>query len=350
MIKGTPGVWYATVEDVLRVLRGTATPETVAVIGEILEHSSRSIELDAARVFHPQYGTRYKDWPARTQEALVLHLGDDELISLESVTSGGVVISADDRFLRPDTGPPYNRIEIDRASAAAFAALATPQRSVALLGWFGFNDDAQLVGLTTGSLTSSATTVTVDYAHKVGIGDLIKIGTERMIVTDRTWSDTGVTTGVALASDDAVVSIPVGSATAFMAGEQIMVDAERMNVLAMTGTTAVVERATAGTTLAAHTITTPIYAPRSLTVERGAVGTTATTHNAGAITTRYRAPGPVRMFVRANTLGTLMQEHAAYARQLGTGENVREVAGRGLAQARKQIEALYRHRVRARAV
>jgi hypothetical protein len=119
----------------------------------------------------------------------------------------------------------------------------------------------------------------------------------------------------ALASD---VTIAVTTGTSYTVGEILLLDSERMLIVDIAGNNLTVKRAWDGTVLAAHTGST-IYAPRRLTVTRGAVGTTAATHSNGAAITRHVVPGLIKELCVAEALNTLLQETGGYSRVIGTG-------------------------------
>jgi hypothetical protein len=83
----------------------------------------------------------------------------------------------------------------------------------------------------------------------------------------------------AVASNDGV---PVTTGAAFAVGETVLIDTERMLVVDITGNTLICKRAWDGAVLAAHTTSAAVSALRSLTLLRGALGTTATSHLAAA--------------------------------------------------------------------
>ncbi|HEY5986046.1 MAG TPA: hypothetical protein VIV12_06615, partial [Streptosporangiaceae bacterium] len=93
-----------------------------------------------------------------------------------------------------------------------------------------------------------------------------------------------------------------------------------------------------------------IYAPRTLTVTRGALGTAAATHSLAAPVLRHVVPGLVRELCTAEALNTLAQEQSGYARVVGEGETAIEVRGQGLQQIRSDALAVYGRRARSRAV
>jgi hypothetical protein len=111
-----------------------------------------------------------------------------------------------------------------------------------------------------------------------------------------------------------------------------------------------VKRAWDGSTIAAHTAGATIYAPRTLTVTRGALGTTAAAHATSSTAYRWDPPGPVRQLVIAEALTDLLQGRSGYARTAGSGENERETSGRGLADLRQRVYVSHGRKARMRSV
>jgi hypothetical protein len=133
-------------------------------------------------------------------------------------------------------------------------------------------------------------------------------------------------------------------------GEVLTVGAERMRVDDVTGAGAIVSRAWAGSVLAAHPISTAVYAPRTLTVERAQCGSTAASHADGATVSVHTPPALVRDLTIAETLNRLAQESSSYARVIGSAEAARNASGRGLAELREQVRTAHGRGVRTAAI
>src|SRR3546814_19132909 len=73
-------------------------------------------------------------------------------------------------------------------------------------------------------------------------------------------------------------TVDVTDGTLFFVGELILIDSERMRIVDITGNNLTVVRAYGGATLAAHSLGADVYVSRRLTVDRGALGTTAAPH------------------------------------------------------------------------
>lgn len=341
-----------TREDVARALDQRESAKNWVQVDRAVEAARTVVEGLCHRSFVPATATRTKDWPPSggAGRSWVLWLDADELASASAVSSGGVTIAAADYFLRPDTGPPYSRVEIDLASSAAFGGGDTHQRDVTITGvWNGAPVNWASAGTTVEALDTSETGVDVSDSSAVGVGDLLKVDSEWMVVVDKAMLDTGLNLAGNLTAQNNNVSVTL-SATGIAVGETILIESERMLVTDVAGTVATVKRAWDGTVLAAHTGTLDVYAPRTLTVIRGAQGTTAAAHNSGATITRYVPPPLVRNLAIAEAINTLLSETSGYARTVGSGENLRNASGAGLKALRDDVIRAHGRKARIRSV
>jgi hypothetical protein len=351
-------VWYATREVVMAAADVKLSAYMASRVDEALESASRLTEGLTNRptnYFVPTIATRYFDWPnhqyARTWR---LWLDQDEVISVSSLVSGGVTISASDYFLEPvNDGPPYDRVEVDLDSVSSFSSAGTHQRQIAVTGTFGYRDTSTVTGALAEALDSSETGVDVTDSSGIGTGSLIKVDTERMLVTGRTMADTAVDIHASdsLAANAADTSILCSTAAAIpQPGETILIDSERMLVVDLASTTITVRRAHDGTVLATHAASASIFAPRTLTVVRASAGTTAAAHDTAAAITTATYPGPVVQLTKAYALDQLQQEGSAYARTVGSGESERQASGRAIKELERRVMDLYARRFRMAAI
>ncbi|MEX0946324.1 MAG: hypothetical protein WD064_03040, partial [Acidimicrobiia bacterium] len=160
-------------------------------------------------------------------------------------------------------------------------------------------------------------------------------------------ADTTANLAANLDALESAATVAVNTGSLVKTGEVITVGSERMLVISIASNNLTVKRAWDGSVLAAHTSSDDVYAPRTLTVERGAVGTTATTHLTAAAITRNVAPGPIVELCIAETIVALEQESAGYGRVVGSGENQREARGVGLEDARRRADRFRRVRMAA---
>ncbi len=350
---------YCSREDVKRALDSKEVARNNDQVDRALEAGARSVEGCTHRKFYPWTGTRYFDWPnfqyARTWR---LWLDSNEVASVATLVAGGVTIASTDYFLRRSDGEdvaPYTHIEIDLDSSAAFSSGDTHQRSIAVTGVFiGCPLDTAPAGTITEALAdTTGTTVVISDSTLVGVGHIIKVDSERMLVTGRTMSDTGVNidAGDSLTAVSSDVGITMSTTTAAPAeGDVIQIDSERMLVVGVAGTLLTVKRAWDGTAIATHAGSADIYALRTLTVVRGFLGTTAATHLDNAAATRHVAPGLVREYNIAEAMNTLLQEGSGYARQAGSGDASRPASGAGLTDLREDVYTTFGRKARKAAV
>jgi hypothetical protein len=288
-------------------------------VDQALDAASREIELGLHWAhFHPVIATRLFDWSnLQHAEPWRLWLDDQPLVSVTSMTSGGVTVDPADLVLEPvNAGPPYTRVEMDLAGSSSFDSGSTRQQSVAITGLWGHRVTELAAGALAAALVdTTGTTVDLTRGDVAGIGSLLRVDTERMAVTGRTWLDTTANlNGDLTAADNATLLVP--SAGTYWPGERLMLGAEEMRVRAQTAAGVVVQRATGGTVLAAHTGAVDIYAQRRYTVTRGAEGTTAATHLLAAAAVVWQAPAPVEALCVALAMNQVEQELGAYRREV----------------------------------
>lgn len=349
---------YATREDVMRALDIKLTARTSGQIDRALQSASRSVDGLCHRRFYPQVASRSFNWPdSQYRPSWRLWLDDSELISLTSITSGGQSIATGDVLLEPNrSGPPFNRVEINIGSSAAYGGGNTHQRDITITGLWGYRDDETTAGVLAAALASaSASTLTVDGEASAlcGVGAVLRVGAERMLVTGRTMADTGQTVGgTGLTAQANSVTLTVTDGTAFAVDEVLLIDGERLLIVDIAGNTLVVQRAWDGSVLAAHAAGTGIYAARTLTVTRGALGTTATTHTDAAPVYRWDPPALVRDLTIAEAVNRVSNEQGGYARtrKTGDGGTERAKAQMDLPDLRTQVYDEHGRKARMRGV
>lgn len=351
------GIWYCTREDLKSALDFKETARNDGQVDRAIERASRTVEGFLLRRFYPELATRYFDWPNRQgARSWRLWMGFNELISVTSLVSGGETLSASDYFLRNSDDlpePPYESVELLLSANATFGGGSTHQKDIALTGLYGYRDDLVPAGSTAEALDDSETAVDVTNSALVGVGSLIKVDSERMTVTGKSLLDTDVDIHAtdSLAASNSDVSILCSTSTGIpQVGEVILIDAERMLVVDLAGSTLVVKRAWDGSILAAHAAGASIYAPRVLTVTRGALGSTASAHDTAKAISRTEYPGPVVSLCVAEAIVQVLNEAGGYARTVGSGENAREAAGRSLKDARDLARRSHGRRARTAAV
>lgn len=338
------GVSYTTRETVKSAVDVKDSARANVQIDRLMEDASRSVDKLCHRVtggFAPTIATRRFDWPDLDQPTpWRLWLGRHRLLSLTSMTSGGIAVDSASVLTYPTEGPPYSWIELDRSTTSGFDSGPTSQNSIVIAGlWGESNNEQASVTTITEDLDASETAVDVASSRYIGVGSILRCDNERMLVTDKVAIDTGIDLAApGMAAQMNVTTVPLSTATgAPQPDEMIIIDGERMLVVDLIGTNAYVVRMFDGTPLAAHTAGTGIFAYRTLTVERGALGTTATTHTSGTAVHRTKIEPSIQGLATAETLNLLAQENSAYARVVGQGEGQREARGAGLADKRQQV-------------
>src|SRR4051812_27452306 len=108
------GTWYTTREDVMSAQDIKATAYGGRDIDRAVESGARAVDaLLHLRAIAPTVATRYFDWPGPSVAGVKLYLDEHPLISLTSLTSGGVTVATADYLLEPaNSAPPYRRIEL----------------------------------------------------------------------------------------------------------------------------------------------------------------------------------------------------------------------------------------------
>lgn len=306
---------YITREKVKKSTDVKTTAYLDDLVDDSIQSASRDVERFCHRIFYPRYEKRYFPWPDRSLGTYYrLWLDENELISVTTLSSGGSDIPPSYYFLEPvNTGPPYDHVELNIGSNSSFAFSGSPtyQRNVFITGLWGYADDSSQAGSLSADVGINDTTLSISNASKIGVGDLIHIDDERILVTDKTNSDTGETLQIALTASVANNLVSVLDASKFSKGEIITLDSERMLIVDITGNFFSVVRAYDGSVLAAHTGST-IYAYRSLEVTRAVSGTLITTHVNTAAITRYEPPAPIQELAAAYAVKTLLDKQSGY--------------------------------------
>lgn len=343
------GIWYTTRERVVSAIDIGMPMSDRLRIDEAIEGSARAIENTYNRRFYPELRTLGLDWPSRTfgRSWRVWLPPWDEFQSVTTLTSGGTEISSDDYILYPRNGPPYNRVEVNIGTSAAFSSGSSPQNSLQIYGLGGWSDNNPSAGSTASSLTSSTTSVDVTDSSRIGVGTVLKISSERMVVTDRSWLTTGQTGS--LTASKASVTLAVSDGTTFFKNEILLLDSEYVYVNDIVGNNLIVRRAIYGSVLADHSGST-IYAPRRLTVRRAVLGTTASSHSSPATVLRWEPPRLAESLNVAEAVALFLAENSGYARTVGSGESERELRGNSLTDLRLQADQVYGRHIAHRAV
>jgi hypothetical protein len=331
---------YATREDVKTALGVAETARANSAIDRALESATDDVDRLLRRRFVPWVGTRWFPWPdpvAAASNGWRIWLGFDELAAMPTaVTAGGVALTLPGDILPEPVnyGPPYDRIELNLGTSASFTAGSTWQRAIAVTGTFcGCALDTVSLGRLADTLEADAdgqasvTWSTADF----GVGSLLRVDDEYMLVTDRNMVATGETLAAPLAAQSSAASITVADGDAYAVGAILQIDIERMRVVEITGNVLTVDRRNYdGSTLATHSAGAAINILTGVTLLRAQCGTTLAAHNAPATIYRHVIPAKGRDLAIAYAMTQFLGEQAGYARTAGQGDNEREVTGRGV--------------------
>lgn len=339
---------YATRRDVLTATSIQETYDYVRHVDSAIEAASGSVERLCKRRFWNNYTTQKWDWP-NFQRAYPWRIWFDEREiadvtgTVPVVTSGGNVIPASSILWGPwNYSPPFTFMELDRSTSASFGQGQTPQQDVHIQAVFGYWAETRPGGTLAAAVSdTTGTTFTVSDASIVGVGDVLTIGSESVLVRDLSWVTTGQTqsgSGVSTA-DTADNILAVSDGTKIHADEILQLDAEWMLALSVTGNNVTVQRAYGGTVLATHSGAT-VYAQRNLTVARGFGGTTAATHSNADTVLAALIPDEVHELAIAEAEVLVFQKLSGYARTIGENGG-RPVPGGSLPDLRARVQEHY---------
>lgn len=308
-------VSYATREQIQTQLEILNTARAGSVIDNKIRAASRGIEGLCHRRFYPEKQTRYFDWPNfQYADSWQLYLGDNDLISITTLTAGGTVIPPTDYILRradDKAEPPYTFIEIKLDTSSAFQSGTTQQQSIAINGIWGYNAiDTSTYSCAIYTDATYATQIvnirSYNGAWDIGIGDLVQCGTEWMIVKDRSMiampSQQTTNTLTASAADK---TVGVTSGNAFALGAVVLIGAERIRIDDIAGNNLIVTRAYDGTALTTHAIGETVYSLRACTMQRAALGTTAEAHTALDYVYTFKCPSLINELCIQETMSLL---------------------------------------------
>jgi len=331
--------WLTTRDAVKRAAGINGTTHN-ARLDACISAASTEITLLTRRAFIPATETRVFRWPQRqTHRANELVL-DKDLISVTTLKtkaqdSSPTTISASDFFLEPNNyGPPYHTIEIDLSSTASLEAGDSEQRTIEVVGQWGWSAETTTAGTVASGLSADATATSMvsSNASLVDVGATLLIGSEQVFISNQTFAARGsILLDGAVTADRSDVSITVDGSHGIAAGEVIMVGSEKMYVNEVVGNVLSVQRAYDGTTLAAHLNNAAVSINRTLTITRGVNGTTAATHADDSAVTTYVVPADIKRLALALSVVEYHQQGAGYARSIGQGEAAVEYTGRAVA-------------------
>ena len=215
---------YAGLQTALKAMNlGGATSQTLnedqqSSLLTHLDEASRGFERETMRFFFPYVTTNLYRWPSYQPQATWSLWTEEDILAVTTLQAqatgiGAVPVMLTHYFLEPQwAGPPYNRIEVDLSSNDVYSSGPTPQRSISVLGQWGFGNATKAAGTETGLTTTTATTVTVSAPLLIDTGDVLLVDAEAIYVAGGGGTNTltvqrGVNgTTAATHSDNAAVS------------------------------------------------------------------------------------------------------------------------------------------------
>lgn len=354
------GIWYCTRESVMNALAEAETARSHAQIDDACEQGARRADQLCGRMvqgFAPLLATRYTDYPSRIQRSPTYRAWfprGHTLLSATSVTvdNGDTTLSPSQYILRPDEGP-YTYLEVLLSGSGALGSAGTWQRAIAITGLWGVENRRKQIGTLSSTLaaSNSATASLAWTTARFGVGDVLFIDSEAVVITDRTFVDSTVNLSAGLDADNADTLVSVPDGTLFAVEEIIAVDGERMRVVDITGNTLSVIRAWDGTQLAAHLSGADIYALTGVEFERAVLGTTLAAHTSTTAVNQWIPPGLLATLSRAYAIDVLVQERSAWARAIAAAsDSAVEVSGRGIRKFEEDVLEAYGQRARHAAI
>lgn len=346
---------YATRRDVKTALDIKLTADYDTHVDLALMEAADSVDALCRRRFYNVLTTQYWNWP-NFQRAYPWRVWLDEReiadvsVTIPVVTSGGNTITASTIFWGPwNYSPPFTFLELDRSSSSTFGQGSTPQRDIAITALFGYWLKTRPGGSLAAAVSdTTGTTITITDSSLADVGDVLTVDSEQLLVTDTAMTTTGLTqSGAGAGTVSEADNQLTASGAGLHAGEIVQLDGERMYVSGLVGNVATVVRAYDGTVLASHSAAT-INALRSLTVVRGALGSTAATHSNAAALAAAVVPGLVRDLSLAEAVNSVLQKTTGYART--TGENMRIIPGGSLPDLRDRCYRTFGRKHRSKVI
>jgi hypothetical protein len=263
---------YCTTQELIEDLDLPGADEQKVL--RYIRSASQFIEKKIGR-FLPEIATRLY----RGEGLATLFLGDP-LLRITSITHDGTALTAGTDFtLEPQNrwwgNGPYSRLEVDPDSSL-IAAWMDMAGAVSLTGWWGMYDEARTVGAVNAQ-TNVATDLVVSNGSILSPGMLLLLGSELEEVTGLGAATTTTATlngGIDAAQEE----ITLSNGALVNVGEVIKVGFEKMLVLDIQTNDVQVVRGYGRSKKDSHLTAATVYAYRTYTVARGVNGTTAAGH------------------------------------------------------------------------
>ena len=338
-------IWYASFTEVKNAADVPSSALYNARLAGAMDEGKDAVLGLCQRTFEPEIKTVSFPWPQDwTQDARLLRLGQHSLISLISVVDGdGLTLNlADLQLIRtgsPTPGPPYSAV-MNKNGWTTNGLF--PDLSVAITGVYGYDLNEVAAATTVGAL--SGVSVDINNSSGVDIGAVIRIGNERLVVQDKGWINSGNSAAVTLDAEMHSDRFTVTRGSAFNVGESITIESEEMLITKITGNQLIVQRATNGSALSAHTAVTAVYVDRHLMVARAVLGTAAVDTPSPATVYVHQFPGLVRQLHKAETLNIIQQDAASYGARSGSQQSEIRASQRSLEDLRTRVQTAHGYR------
>ena len=322
--------WYITLEAV-KTAGGIEGQDRDAAIGRLIEAVSRAVDSATHTRFIPETAVRKYEFNQRNVRSNRLYF-DADLFSMTTLTDRGseqrALTEGAEYLLLPDNaGPPFYAAEILRSQGVSYEGGAqTSQQSFEATGlWSATAETVAASVVAVNSITDAiGTSIHVKDGGKVGVGDTLLIESEQVFISGRDDVDLLVNLSGALTADETDTNVGLSGAPVdpVNVGEVLRIGTERMRVTAVNTTTSFeVERMYDGTTLAAHDNAVDIFMRRTYTMVRGVNGTTAASHADDTVFTRYVAPPLIEEVVLAEVLQLFHRQESGFTQRVGAGES-----------------------------
>lgn len=252
-----------------------------------------------------------------------LNLWIDALLAITTVTDDGTALGASDYvpypLMKHWPNGPYSRLTIDPDSARS--VWTDEEDVIEIAGRWGLYEEAIATGATVQSnpLAAGGTSLVVSNGAKAGVGMVLKIESEQLLVT-ASEAPTDTTANLAEDLDNSEEEWDLSSAASINVGEILRVDFEQAKVLDKVSNTVAVKRGWNETKIVAHTTAADVYAYRTFTVKRGCNGTTDAAHVQGTAISRYIPPFDVNWLCRQIAGLMLKKAQSGFAGKVGNAE------------------------------
>ena len=179
---------YATLTD-LQAWLPNSSNITASIAAYALNAASREIDRHAGRLFYPQVKTNYYNTPTKAE----LWLYDDLLEVLTLTNGDGTALTVTTDYLTiPFNAYPKYKIVLNPETSIYFETSSTTDylKAIQVNGIYGYHRDYSIAWFTGSTLSAAltdttGTSVAVTAGTNFATGQIIKIGSEMMLITDK---------------------------------------------------------------------------------------------------------------------------------------------------------------------